>query len=365
MKENPLKLLMNPKSIAILGASNSPMKMGTMNALSIIHDGYKGSFYPMHRKEKTVLGFPAYASVEDLPEAPDLAMFVIPADQIPPLMEDFGKKGTRRAIVITAGFKETGEEGIRKERELLEIARRYGIRFVGPNCMGILNTEISLNTTVLATSEKPGLFGLASQSGTYITQVLPYMKKRGVRFSKAISVGNEADLSIIDAMEYLGEDEQTKAVGLYIEGIRDVPRFLEVARRITPRKPVVAQYVGGSGAGARSGQSHTGAMAGPDYLYDGLFRQAGVIRVHSIEELFIYGWALAAQPRLKGKRMEGSSRTPAGPEPPSPTRAMRAAARSRFSRRSSRSRYVPSCRRTPRRATRWTSPSPWRSTTWR
>jgi acetyltransferase len=303
MKENPLHLLMNPKSIAILGASNSPMKMGTMNALSIIHDGYKGSFYPMHRKEKTVLGFPAYASVEDLPEAPDLAMFVIPADQIPPLMEDFGKKGTRRAIVITAGFKETGEEGIRKERELLEIARRYGIRFVGPNCMGILNTEISLNTTVLATSEKPGLFGLASQSGTYITQVLPYMKKRGVRFSKAISVGNEADLSIIDAMEYLGEDEQTKAVGLYIEGIRDVPRFLESARRITPRKPVVAQYVGGSGAGARSGQSHTGAMAGPDYLYDGLFRQAGVIRVHSIEELFIYGWALAAQPPLKGKRI--------------------------------------------------------------
>ncbi len=303
MSENPFHQIMNPRSIAIVGAGNSPMKMGTMHALSILKDGYQGKLYPIHPREATVLGTRAYASVEELPEAPDLAMFVVPADQVLLLMRQFGDKGTRRAVIISAGFKETGDGGVRKEKELNDIAARYGIRFVGPNCMGILNSEISLNTTVAALQTKPGKLGFASQSGTYITQVLPYLRKRGIRFSKAISVGNEANLNIIDALEYLGDDEQTKAIALYIEGIRDVPRFLETARKITPRKPVVAQYVGGSGAGARAGKSHTGAMAGPDHLYDGLFRQAGIIRVHSVEDLYGHGWALATQPRMRGRRV--------------------------------------------------------------
>ena len=301
--DNPFKTLMNPRSIAIAGATNNPMKMGTMHALSILKDGFSGKLYPVHPRETEVLGLPAYQKVDHIPETPDLAIFVVPSSAVPGLLEDFGKKGTRHAIIITAGFKEVGDDGRALEDKINSIASRYNIRFVGPNCMGIINTEISLNTTVAALTEKPGYLGFASQSGTYVTQSLPYLHKRGVRFSKAISVGNEANLNIIDALEYLGEDEQTRAIALYIEGIRDIPRFLEVARRITPHKPVIAQYVGGSKAGARSGLSHTGAMAGPGHLYEGLFRQAGVLQMHSVEDLYGHGWALATQPRLKGKRL--------------------------------------------------------------
>lgn len=299
----PLEKLINPSSIAIVGASNNPLKMATMHLLSIMKDGFKGKIFPVHPKEETVFGLKAYKSPLDLPEAPDCAIFVIPATGIPATLDAFGTIGTRRAIIISAGFKEVGEEGRKLEEEVKAIAAKHGIRFLGPNCMGLINSEIALNTTVMAYTAKPGHLGLASQSGTYITQSIMYLQHHGIRFSKALSVGNEADISIIDALEYLGNDEQTKAISLYIEGIRDVPRFLDVACRITPKKPVIAQYVGGSAAGARAGSSHTGAMAGPDYLYEGLFKQAGIIRVHSVEELYLHGHVLATQPRLKGNRV--------------------------------------------------------------
>ncbi|MGM0452984.1 MAG: acetate--CoA ligase family protein [Thermodesulfobacteriota bacterium] len=295
--------LMHPKSIAIVGASNNPMKMGTMHALSILKDGFSGTLYPVHPTETEVLGQKAWQSPHDLPETPDLAIFVLPAKHLPPLFEDFGKIGTQNAIVITAGFKETGEDGAEQERQLVEIARQYGMRFIGPNCMGMINHAISLNTTVTPLTGPAGKLGMVSQSGTYVAQAIDYLEKRGIHFSKAVSVGNEADVNIIDVLEYLGEDEETRAIALYIETIRDVPRFLEVAAKITPHKPVIAQYVGGSEAGARAGKSHTGAMAGQEPLYNGLFKQAGVIRVHSVEDLYGLGWALANQPRLRGNRI--------------------------------------------------------------
>ncbi len=303
MSENPLNALMNPRSIATVGAGNNPTKMGTIQALSIIKDGFKGKFYPVHPKDETVLGHKAYPSVLDLPEAPDLAVFIVPTEMVLGLMEDFGKIGTRRAVVITAGFRETGAGGLALEEKLKEITRRYGIRFLGPNCIGLVNTAIPLNLTVMPLIGPPGLLGMASQSGTYITQTLGLLRRRGIRFSKAISLGNEADIGINEALAYLGEDEQTRAIALYIEGLQDPARFLEIARQITPQKPNVAQYVGGTAAGARAGSSHTGAMAGPDHLYDGLFKQAGIIRVHSVEDLYGLGWALATQPPLKGKRI--------------------------------------------------------------
>lgn len=303
VKKNPLIDLMNPRSIATVGAGNNPTKMGTIQALSIVKDGYRGKFYPIHPYDQTVLGFKAYPTVEDLPETPDLAIFIVPTDQVMGLMEDFGKIGTRRAVVITAGFRETGEAGRELEEQLKELTRRYGIRFIGPNCIGLLNSAISLNITVMPLEDPPGMLGMASQSGTYVTQTLPYLKKRGIRFSKAISLGNEADIDINDALDYLGEDEQTKAIALYIEGLKDPARFLRIAQKITPHKPVLAQYVGGTDAGARAGSSHTGAMAGPDHLYDGLLQQAGIIRVYSVEDLYGQGWALATQPPLKGNRI--------------------------------------------------------------
>ena len=303
MQNLPLNHLMNPKSIAIVGAGNNPMKMGTMHALSILKNGYKGKLFIVHPRDEIVLGVKAYRTISDLPEVPDLGFIVVPSEHLPSLMEEFGKKGTKSAIVITAGFKETGATGKQQEELLNTIAEKYGMSFVGPNCMGVVNSQISLNTTVMRNVSEPGMLGIASQSGTYVTQIMTYLKERGIRFSKAISVGNEANINIIDALEYLGQDEATKAISLYIEGLKDVPRFLEVARKITPHKPVLAQYIGGSEAGARSGKSHTGAMAGPDHMYEGLFKQAGIIRADSIEELYIYGWALASQPRLRGRRI--------------------------------------------------------------
>jgi len=303
MKKEALQKLLYPKSIATVGAGNNPMKMGTMHALSIIKDGFEGSFFPVHPRDAEVLGHKAYKSVSDLPEVPDLVLFVLPAQHLLTLFEAFGKLGTKSAIIITAGFKETGETGRGMEENLKEIADRYGMTFVGPNCMGILNSEINLNTTVIPYTEGSGSLGLVSQSGTYITQSIPYLTKRGIRFSKAVSVGNEANTTLADFLEVLGDDEQTKAISLYIEGIRNIDRFLDVARKVTAKKPVIAQYVGGSKAGARSGFSHTGAMAGPDHIYDGLFRQAGIIRVDSIEELYNQGWALATLPPIQGRRI--------------------------------------------------------------
>jgi acyl-CoA synthetase (NDP forming) len=303
MSENPLHLLMNPKSVAVAGASNTPAKMGSIQSLSLLKDGYQGKVYFLHPKDKTIFGIGAYPSPRDLPEVPDLAFLVVPINAALTLLEEFGQIGTKRAIVVTAGFKETGAEGANLEKQLNEVAARYGIRFVGPNCLGVINSQICLNTTVYPFPPTDGLLGLASQSGTYLTQNLPLSRKKGIKFSKAISLGNEANIDIADALEYLGEDEQTKAVILYIEGIRNGKKFLEIARKVTRRKPVLAQYVGGTVSGARAGMSHTGAMAGPDFLYDGMFKQAGIIRVGSIEELYDHGWTLATQPVPRGNRV--------------------------------------------------------------
>ena len=302
MADNPLHLLMNPKSIAVAGASNNPEKMGTLQELSILKDGYPGKFYPIHPTEKTVLGQKAYPSVHDLPETPDLAFLIVPNTVAVSLLEDFAKIGTKRAIIVSGGFKETGPEGKAMEERLQEIAKTYGIRFLGPNCMGIVNSETRLST-VFKVDKRPGSLGMASQSGTYITQTADYLHEHGFRFSKAISCGNEANIDMVDVLEYLGQDEQTKAIILYIEGIRNGRRFIEAAQRITPHKPVLAQYVGGSASGARAGQSHTGAMAGPDLLYEGIFKQAGIIRCQSIEELYSHGWAHATQPPIRGRRI--------------------------------------------------------------
>jgi len=303
MPDNPLHLLLHPRSVATAGAGNNPMKMGTLQALSLIKDGYQGKFYPIHPTDRIVLGHRAYASPMDLPEPPDLALIVVPTDQVIPVLEDFAKIGTKRAIIISAGFRETGDVGREREGRLKEIAEASGMRFLGPNCMGVMNTGTALNMTFGELPKREGALGFASQSGTYVAQTLLYLKERGIRFSKAVSCGNEADIDMIDVLEYLGEDEQTKAIILYIEGLRDGRRFIEAARRITPRKPVLAQYVGGSAAGAQAGQSHTGALTGPDLLYEGIFRQAGIIRCHSIEDLYAHGWVHATQPPLRGKRL--------------------------------------------------------------
>jgi len=300
---NPIDKLMNPASIAIVGASNTFTTMGTIQCLNLITNGFSGELMPVHPKEDTVLGKKAYRKISDLPYAPDVGVLVVPTRLVPSMVDEFGRLGTRYLMIVTAGFRETGDGGKELEKELVETARQHGIRFLGPNCLGIVNTHLPLNITVGPIQDYNGKLGMASQSGTYVAQVVSYLHKNGIALSKAISVGNEADITIIDCLEHLGSDEETKAIGLYIEGIKDIRRFLEVARKVAGKKPVVAQYVGGTEAGARSGSSHTGALAGPAALYEGLFEQAGILSVESIEDVYKIGWALATQPGLRGRRI--------------------------------------------------------------
>jgi acyl-CoA synthetase (NDP forming) len=287
MMENPLHLLLHPRSVATAGAGNNPLKMGTLQALSLIKDGYQGKFYPIHPTDRIVLGHKAYASPMDLPETPDLALIVVPTDQVIPVLEDFAKIGTKRAIIISAGFRETGDAGREREGRLKEIAAASGMRFLGPNCMGVMNTWTALNMTIGELPQKNGSLGFASQSGTYVAQTLPYLKERGIRFSKAVSCGNEADIDMIDVLEYLGEDEQTKAIILYIEGLRDGRRFIEAARRITPHKPVLAQYVGGSVAGAQAALQNGLQVSGTATFSSGLTVNGGFATINS--GLNLYG----------------------------------------------------------------------------
>jgi acetyl-CoA synthetase (ADP-forming) len=300
IEESPLYAIANPKSIAFFGASNQISSMGTNQLISVLALGYEGCVYPVHPKEDEVQGLKAYRSVLDLPEVPDLAVLVLPTRVVPQILEDCGRKGIKHLIIVSAGFKEAGTEGLRLERELVEIADRYGMRFLGPNCIGVTNAHHKLNTTFLQHEGSPGYVGMVSQSGSFITQMFGYLDRYGLGFSTAFSVGNEANLDVVDCLEYLALCPNTKVIALYLEGIRRGKAFMEAARAIAPQKPIVALYVGGSETGRRAALSHTGAMAGPDKLYEGALLQSGVIRAHSISELFDFCWVLGTQPAPKG-----------------------------------------------------------------
>jgi len=304
VEANPLYRLMNPRSIAFFGASNSIMTIGTPFLLNIIKGGYRGKVFPVHPAEKTVLGLPAYRDVFSLPELPDLAFLVVSRKTVLDVLEACGKKGIRLAIIVTAGYGETGsEEGMYSQAALDELTMKYGIRYLGPNCMGIINTAIGLNTTWFPYTHAPGHIGFISQSGSYVTQALPYFARTGTGLSKAVSIGNQANIDMIDCLEYFGDDPDTRAVAIYAEEIKRPRAFLEKAKDITPAKPVVVMYVGGTGAGARAAASHTSAMAGHDGIHAGMFRQAGVLRAMSFPDMFDACLALAEQPLPKGNRL--------------------------------------------------------------
>ncbi len=303
MRENPLQTIMNPESIVFLGGSNSLQTIGTAQLITLITGGYQGNIYPIHRREKTVLGLKAYPSVSSLDKPADLAIIVIPGKAIPGVLRECGEAGIHHAIVITAGYGETGQQGATLQQELLEIAQKYHIRFLGPNCIGIVNAPLGLNTTWFPNKYRAGHVGIISQSGSYVTQTLTYFEKLGLGLSQAISVGNQADIDMVDCLEYLGEDEQTRAIALYIEGIKRPAAFLQAARKVTAHKPVVAVYVGGSEAGARACGSHTASMAGPDEIYRGFFHQAGILRADNIADLFDWSLALAQQPLPRGNKI--------------------------------------------------------------
>ena len=220
---------MHPRSIAWVGASNNPVKMGTIQLINLTSGGFRGKVFPLHPTEPTVLGMKAYRSATELPEVPDVGVLVVPTKVAIPVLEDLGKAGVKHAVIVTAGFKEMGPEGRRLEEELNRTAQRFGIRFLGPNCIGVINTRERLNTTFFPLCRKPGHVAIASQSGTYVTQVQLYLNRRGIGLSQAISVGNEASLDVVDCLEYFTQDRATRSVILYLETVRRPRHFLEAA----------------------------------------------------------------------------------------------------------------------------------------
>ncbi|NOY69616.1 MAG: CoA-binding protein [Deltaproteobacteria bacterium] len=303
LADSPLYGIVNPESIVIFGASNKYTAMGTSLLASILSLGFPGPVYPVHLKEKEVLGLGAYASLEEIPDIPGLAIIVLPTGVVAEVLDACGKKGIRHAIIVSGGFVEVGEDGARLQEQIKDIAKKYGIRFLGPNCIGAVNTHGKLNATYFSYEQKPGFIGMASQSGSFITQMFAYLKKYGLGFSSGFSVGNEADIDIVDCLEYLGACPDTKVIGLYIESIRRGREFIEAARAISVKKPIVAYYVGGTDAGKKAGLSHTGSLAGPDAVYDGVFAQSGVIRARSMEELFDFCWCFGTCRLPAGKRV--------------------------------------------------------------
>ncbi|MCP4114381.1 MAG: CoA-binding protein [Desulfobacteraceae bacterium] len=303
IEESTIYPIANPGSIAFFGASNNFSAMGTGIMGSILSLGYKGALYPIHPKEENVQGIRAFKQVSDLDHTPDLAFIVLPTKIVCQTLEACGQKGIRHAIIVSAGFNEVGGNGKKLQNKLTAVAEKYGIRFLGPNCIGVVNSHQDLNATFLPYEASRGFIGMASQSGSFITQMFSYLKRAGTGFSTGFSVGNEASVDIVDCMEYLGACPHTKVIALYIESIRRGRAFIDAARAITPHKPIVAFYVGGSEEGGRAGFSHTGALAGPDPLYNGVFRQSGIIRARSIEEMFDFCHALGACPPAPGNRV--------------------------------------------------------------
>jgi len=303
IEASPLYPIANPKSIVLFGASNNASSMGTSLLDSVLDLGFEGEIYPIHPKEDQVQNLKAYRSVLDLPNVPDLALIVLPTRLVSETMDTCGRKGIKRAIVISGGFKEVGGNGVELEKDLIAVAKKHGMRFLGPNCIGVANPCHKLNTTFMTFEGGPGFIGMASQSGSFVTQMFTYLSHYALGFSTAFSVGNEANIDIVDCMEYLGACPDTRVIALYIEGIRRGRAFVETARSIVPKKPIVAFYIGGSEAGSRAGLSHTGALAGPDRLYEGIFRQSGIIRARSIMEMFDYCWILGSLPQSTGRRV--------------------------------------------------------------
>jgi acetate---CoA ligase (ADP-forming) subunit alpha len=303
MESSPLYKMMHPKSIAFWGASSNPTGMGTVQLSQLLAAGFEGSVYPIHPRETEIKGLKAYAHIGEVPEPVDLGVFVLPTKVVPEALEECGRAGVKRVIVVSAGFGEKGAEGKQMQQHLVDIAREHDITFLGPNCIGVVNPHWKLNTTFFPYDAAAGFVGMASQSGSFITQMFGHLEKLGIGFSQGFSVGNEGMVDIADCLEYLGHCPKTKVIALYIEGIRRGREFVRVAREVSRKKPVVAFYVGGSESGSRAALSHTGVLAGPDRLYEGMFKQAGIIRATSIEELFDFCTVLGSQPLPKGNRI--------------------------------------------------------------
>ncbi len=292
----------NAAGVAVIGASSNPQKLSYGILHNLINSTYKGEVYPVNPGAEEILGRRCYAHISEVPDPVELAVLVVPAPVTPQTLDDCGKRGIKAAVIVSGGFKEVGSTGADLEKECLQIAARYGMRLIGPNCVGTMCLSTGLNTTFIYGMPDIGGIGFLSQSGAVCGGVIDFVLGKKIGFSHFISMGNEADVTETDMIEYLGEDSSTRVIAAYVEQIRDGRRFLEVARKVSRIKPIVLLKAGRSSAGARAVSSHTGSLAGSYTSYQAAFKQAGVIEVQNWSELFDVAIALDFQPIPKGRR---------------------------------------------------------------
>ncbi len=304
-----LDAIFKPRSIAVLGVTNTPGTVPHDIFVNLLSGHFNGAVYPVAPRKRHIAGVRAYDYVVDIPDPVDLAVLVFPGRVCEMALEQCGKKGVKAAIIISAGFREVGPAGLERENHIRAIAEEYGMRLIGPNCLGVINTEsqISLNASFARAMPAAGHIGFLSQSGALCTAVLDYAAGKHIGFSKFVSTGNKADIDEIDLLNYLAEDPLTSVILMYLEEIRHGHDLIEVAQHITGEmehpKPILAIKGGRTAQGAAAAQSHTGALAASDEVCDAVFTQAGIIRSHSIEEMFNTAQLLAYQPLPRGPRL--------------------------------------------------------------
>jgi len=299
---NSLTPFFEPQGVAIIGASQNPEKLSNGIVQNMLAYGYQGNIYPVNPKADQINGLVCYPAIKDVPGPVDLAVVILPAPFIPAVLRDCGEKGVRAVTVISGGFKEVGVEGKALEKELLEILAHYQMRMIGPNCVGTMNLISGMNTTFIRGMPARGGIGFISQSGAVCGGVVDHIANKGIGFSHFLSLGNMADVSETDMIEYLAQDPDTNVIAVYMEGVQDGARFIDVCRRITPQKPVVVLKAGRSDEGAKAVSSHTGSLAGSHAAYQAAFTQSGVIEVFSVTDLLNVSMALDWLTSPRGNR---------------------------------------------------------------
>jgi acetate---CoA ligase (ADP-forming) len=292
-----------PDSVAVVGAAREKGKVGRIIFDNIIDSGFKGKVFPINPKADEVNGHKCYRSILDVPQDIQLAVIVIPAQYISRVLEECSQKGIKFAIIISAGFKETGVKGAKREKRLIEKARDYGIRILGPNCLGIIDAHCPINASFSAHTPSKGRISFISQSGALLTAVLDWARTSKIGFSKVVSLGNKADISENDLFQSWSQDPNTDVITAYVEGVTDGRDFIRISSKVSKKKPIIIIKSGNTDAGARAVSSHTGTLAGSSKAYDAAFKQAGIIRADSIMELFDYGRAFSYQPLPAGRNV--------------------------------------------------------------
>ncbi|GAB4541661.1 MAG: acetate--CoA ligase [Anaerolineales bacterium] len=295
---------LNPKGIVVIGASTSPEKLGYGVARNIIQSGYAGAIHFVSQKSGTLFDRPIFSSVAEIPDPVDLAILIVPTQATPQAIEACGRRGIKAAIIVSAGFREVGAEGAALEKQCVEIARAQGVRLLGPNCIGALDTHLPLDVTFLQPPmPAQGNIGFISHSGAFCAAIIDWAREQGFGFSQIVSLGNQADVNETDMLPEVAKDKSTNVIVMYMESVSNGRQFVKVASEVTKHKPVIALKVGRFEAGQKAAASHTGALAGAEAAFDAAFEKCGVLRADSAEQMFDWARALAACPPPNGCNM--------------------------------------------------------------